>query len=688
MDIIYDKIAKTPLNGTCPVPKDLRERPQWVCYRLKPWPDGKTDKIPVDPESGQDVAAQTPDNWMSFDRAVAWSHERDHVDGVGFVLTARDGFACVDIDGCVTDGEPDEWAAQIIRELDSYAELSPSGKGVHVWVYGDVPDVKGATRPIVDGHRIEVYTSGRFMTVTGDHLRGCPSDVGSAYRVMAAWYADAPHISPAKTRTDHNHAPMPADGFAVDDVIARLDSERDPEKFRKLFYDGDYSLYDGNASSADGALIQKVVFYTGGDVDLAENVMRRSALVRDKWDEPRPSLMGGRTTWLRRDIQNAIAEKGPDDFLFSSGGYYPPLNDERQTEANVSFSSLGEPPGNHDEKEKTLRFMTLGELIDEAGEDVDFIAPPYFARGGLTDLSGPAKLSGKTTFTLELVSSLLDGGEFLSRPTQQARVLYLTEQGANFVQSAEKAGLDPEHPGLRILPYHLTSGFKWPEIVNAVAGEAEAFGADLIVVDTLNRFAGLVGEQENQAGHVAAIMNPLLHLAQSKKKAVLTIRHANKEGKGRGSTQFDHDVDQLLILRSPQHGNYGANVRELESYGRYDNTTRKIELTDDGYRDLGEEGAAKKWQAVNLIRDALIPHKRNNPMRGGDLKAALQGEVSDATIDRGLDWMFKAAIIDKTRLNSRGKPWAYYWGPLVGIDIEGFEDWRNEAYDKVMNLTA
>ena len=56
------------------------------------------------------------------------------------------------------------WAQAIIDECDSYTEISPSTKGVHIWVRGKVP--AGGNRR----GRMEMYdqNSPRYMTVTGD----------------------------------------------------------------------------------------------------------------------------------------------------------------------------------------------------------------------------------------------------------------------------------------------------------------------------------------------------------------------------------------------------------------------------------------------------------------------------------------------------------------------------------------
>jgi len=55
------------------------------------------------------------------------------------------------------------WAAQAIDRLDSYAEVSPSGTGVKVWVRARLDRSYRKTG-------IEVYQRGRYFTITGQFL--------------------------------------------------------------------------------------------------------------------------------------------------------------------------------------------------------------------------------------------------------------------------------------------------------------------------------------------------------------------------------------------------------------------------------------------------------------------------------------------------------------------------------------
>ena len=91
------------------------------------------------------------------------------VGGVGFVFDGQpdaDGlvFAGVDFDKVISGGEIASLAQERIKRLGSYTERSVSGGGLHVIVKAR-PLASGITH---DG--VEMYTSGRYFTMTGDAL--------------------------------------------------------------------------------------------------------------------------------------------------------------------------------------------------------------------------------------------------------------------------------------------------------------------------------------------------------------------------------------------------------------------------------------------------------------------------------------------------------------------------------------
>ncbi|MBZ0172539.1 MAG: hypothetical protein K8E66_09190, partial [Phycisphaerales bacterium] len=155
------------------VPKALRERPQWVAWRFETR-GGKPTKVPVDPRTGKRASSTDPSTWVTFNEAVAAWRASDRYAGVGFVFSADDLFTGVDLDACIDEsGSLVASAQEIIESLNSYTEVSPSGRGVKVFITGRKPDGVGCKSKAIDGFKeVEVYDRERFFTVTGQHVAG------------------------------------------------------------------------------------------------------------------------------------------------------------------------------------------------------------------------------------------------------------------------------------------------------------------------------------------------------------------------------------------------------------------------------------------------------------------------------------------------------------------------------------
>jgi putative DNA primase/helicase len=148
------------------IPEELKRRPQWVNWRAVKKPDGRLDKVPYTPGTSRKASSTDLMTWGTFEEAI---DGLDRFDGIGFVFCSADPYVGVDLDNCIDPetGEVAVWAMQIIEGLDSYTELSPSGKGVHIIAKGNIPS---------SGRRglFEMYRENRFLTMTG-HLLEVPA---------------------------------------------------------------------------------------------------------------------------------------------------------------------------------------------------------------------------------------------------------------------------------------------------------------------------------------------------------------------------------------------------------------------------------------------------------------------------------------------------------------------------------
>jgi len=168
------------------VPDRIRALP-WVGWRHDYKPDRlKPAKLPINPRTGGAANVADPRTWGDYGSALA-AAASFNLDGVGVVLTSETGLTGVDLDDCrdPTTGELDHWAGQILDRLHgTYAELSPSQRGVRSFVEGVLP--AGCRNRIGD---IEAYSAGRFLTITGSILPDRPlavTDAGGALDWLVA----------------------------------------------------------------------------------------------------------------------------------------------------------------------------------------------------------------------------------------------------------------------------------------------------------------------------------------------------------------------------------------------------------------------------------------------------------------------------------------------------------------------
>ncbi|MFD7900148.1 DNA primase [Streptomyces sp. NPDC059743] len=145
------------------LPTELTTRARWVRR--------SATKVPLT-SAGKAASSTDERTWSTYKDAAASTIGV----GLGFVLSDEDDIVCLDLDHCLNPltGRLAPWAAAILRDAGAtYVEVSPSGDGLHIWGRADVRQGRRIRRS--DGYSVEVYGTGRYMTVTGDRLHGAPS---------------------------------------------------------------------------------------------------------------------------------------------------------------------------------------------------------------------------------------------------------------------------------------------------------------------------------------------------------------------------------------------------------------------------------------------------------------------------------------------------------------------------------
>lgn len=160
------------------IPESLRRRPQWLVWRFEGQAGGKKPrKVPYYAAGGRRQGVQGSDadraSLVPFDAACV-SADLQGMEGLGFAFLPGDGLIGIDLDAVIDadSGEISERASRIVEACGSYTELSPSGRGLHIIVAGEIPDSFKS-----NDIGVEVFCGRQFFTFTGRVWPGSATDV-------------------------------------------------------------------------------------------------------------------------------------------------------------------------------------------------------------------------------------------------------------------------------------------------------------------------------------------------------------------------------------------------------------------------------------------------------------------------------------------------------------------------------
>jgi primase-polymerase (primpol)-like protein len=304
------EMVQAPEEGAYTTP--LLDEPIWLCYRLEgdstrrkvpkaARPDGRIENIDPTKDAGSDGLTDYYSALQAIKESKGGGDFDDSLDGVGLTLgELPDGrtLAGIDIDDAIVDGEMCEFARTLVNEMDTYAERSVSGDGLHLLFYGDLDD-ELANRTDIDADipaHLEMYDEKRYFTVTGRKLACAPETVeerGETARAFhRAWFDERdaePDSGGTSEITDTDTEPTES-GLTTEDakLLAKIRSADD--SFQPL-WEGRIGGYQSH-SEADLALASKLSYWCRirgeTDRDRVLRLFNASALgAREKWRDRR-----------------------------------------------------------------------------------------------------------------------------------------------------------------------------------------------------------------------------------------------------------------------------------------------------------------------------------------------------------------------------------------------------------------
>ena len=310
----------------------LARYPRWINWRYEAdarRPD-KPRKVPISPRSGYGCKPNNPANWCTYEEALAAAQTRGH--GIGFVFQEGDGLWFLDIDNAL---QPDSTWSPLAQHLMQVwgghvaIEVSQSGRGLHIFGWASsIPEHGCRNIPL----GLELYHHERFVAFTDNMSAGAmDADTSDILAGVVASYF--PKTSASRDVVDWTDTGAPhADGAHADDnellqIMLRSCKKSAPATFNAENHVTFEDLWTANAdklsrkwpgqnghdsfdrSSADSALAGHLAFWTAGNCERIERLMRLSALAREKWDD--------REDYLERTVLGALStvsnRAGPRD---------------------------------------------------------------------------------------------------------------------------------------------------------------------------------------------------------------------------------------------------------------------------------------------------------------------------------------------------------------------------------------
>lgn len=318
---------------------DLHKYKRFLCWQITQNGDTFT-KIPVNPLTGLPASSNDPNSWVEYSVARE-AVDAGRFESVGIALGKELGIVVIDLDKLRPS--PEEpfpvWARQIVEELESYTEVSASGRGLHILVAGSIPANVNKQKLHVEAH-----DSNRMFAISERIFEGRDvietRDLGAFYqRILTG------HIGP--------------------DYRPQLTVERhDTQKFRDILND-EWAKHGFDSRSA---AIQSALCTLAAKHSLDRDAMREefeSSELRKAWD----------TKWDRladRELSQAI------EFM-----------SQKQLPASVQVLEFAKP-------------AVPGGDYDFVVNPADGSSDGWFPRGEVS-LIGGSSGTGKSTLVIDIL---------------------------------------------------------------------------------------------------------------------------------------------------------------------------------------------------------------------------------------------------------------------------------------------
>lgn len=318
------------------IPLELREWPQWVCWRYEQV-NGRMTKVPYNASGQYKANIKKPETWGTFEQACNTAASAT-MDGIGFVFTNADPYTGIDIDDKAENPASEEELAvhrRLLTQFESWTERSVGARwydaqgrergGYHIIIRGQING--GRDR----GH-VGVYSTERYLTFSGDVVRNAP--IAEYQQLLELLIEQMPDnsvqyelLDMEAVMTDREVHEMAMEAFngAKYDKLCRGDLVYAAADARNH----DYT----SASEADLALISILGYYTR-DNEQVRRLFRMSALGKREKHQ-------GSNRWIDRCLKIFRSKQAPPtDLAAAQAAAEAMLANAKEDEAPAEYVDM------------------------------------------------------------------------------------------------------------------------------------------------------------------------------------------------------------------------------------------------------------------------------------------------------------------------------------------------------------
>ena len=531
----------TPHLMTLKAPALLRALPGWLCWRLEVHAgESKARKIPYYFNGSRRFGVQGSERDRSqlttFDMAKRAAAQRGF-DGVGLALMPEFGVTALDFDDCVTSAGLDQGVESMLA--GTYAEYSPSGKGVRAFVQGDLGNRKSFAN--TGQYGFETFHDKGFVTFTGVVLD--ITELTGSENVIAA-----PSGQVMQLYNQRFGAQVSGGYDAVEEPIIGLTEDQINACMAVLSPDlpHDDWLHIGMGLHHE----------TGGD----------GFDIWDSWSATGTGYPGREALearWLsfgQSAIRPVTARSLVREANKLGAGVLIDVADPSE------FEVIPEPKGGYFNIRSAADFIT-------SVKPVSWLIKGFLPKATLAVLYGESG-SGKSFIAFDICAALARNQRWNNLQGRQARVLYIVAEGVGGFNTRIRAychqtGITPRDLPIDIIS-DVTPNLTDPASVTNLIRDIKTAGPyDLIVMDTFAQVTP--GANENSGEDMGKALGYCRKISQSSGAMVLLIHHSGKDAskgargwsglKAAADVEYEvfrHENDRSIQVTKMKDGQDGA----------------------------------------------------------------------------------------------------------------------------------